>query len=267
MDISELAQEFDFVDTVTVERNDVGKIDLKMPHHRYEKSDETPVHKHGWGPFCKFYIDTADYQKKAGVYVFTANHKVMYVGEALDIHSRIYSYSNISPKNCFKGGQRTNCRINNAILEVIRNRGQVALWAIETADRKQREAALIEECSPPWNFESPATITANQQQITHTDGSESDRKSARSDPMVSQQHAGGKYAPLYKYLREADTTTIQLTFEGIEEILDAPLPESARNYKPWWHPAGHSHAEGWAELGWTADPDLDSETVTFERSN
>lgn len=267
MDISKLAQEFDFVDSVTVERNEVGQIDLKMPQHHYDKSGETPIHQYGWGPFCKFYVDTSSYQNTAGIYIFTANHQIVYIGEALDIHSRIQSgYSNISPRNCFEGGQQTNCRINNAILEVIRNRGQVALWAMKTADRKQREAELIKECDPSWNFESPPIMTANQQQITRTDDNASHQTLTHGESTTSrQQSTGGKYAPLYDYLKNTDANTIHFSFKEIEDILGAPLPASARNYEVWWNPTGHPHAEGWAELRWTADPDLDARTATFEK--
>ncbi len=266
MDISDLTQKFEFVDTVTVERNEAGQIDLKMPQHRYEKSDETSVHQYGWGPFCKFHVDASSFQERPGVYIFTANHQIVYIGEAVDIHSRIqYGYSNISPKNCFKGGQQTNCRINNAILEVIRNQGQVALWAMEAEDRKQREAALIEECDPSWNFESPTTVTDSPQQITQSDGPAKDRESTFNESTNQHQLTGSKYAPLYDHLKNADVNTLHLSFEEIEEILGVPLPASARKYAVWWNPTGHPHAEGWAELGWAADPDPDSETVTFNK--
>lgn len=266
MNISELDQEFDFVDTVTVERNEAGRIDLKMPQHRYEKSDKTPVHRYGWGPFCKFHLSTSSYQGVFGVYIFTVNHQIVYIGEAIDIHSRIYGYSNISPKNCFKGGQQTNCRINNAIFETVRNRGQVALWATEAPNRKEQEAALIEEYDPPWNFAMPSTMTASTQETTDSESFPSGQEPTHRDSTTSsQKSAGGKYEPLYSFLENADTTTVQLSFDEIEEILDAPLPSSARDHKPWWHPAGHSHAKGWAELGWSANPNLNSETVVFEK--
>ncbi|SER50780.1 GIY-YIG nuclease family protein [Natrinema salaciae] len=267
MDISELGQEFDFVDTVTVERNEEGQIALKMPQNRYDKSDEIPVHQYGWGPFCKFYADTFPYKETAGVYIFTANHQIVYIGETVNIHSRIQAgYSNISPKNCFEGGQQTNCRINNAILEIVRNRGQVALWVMEAEDRKQREAELIEECNPSWNFEALSITTARRKQSTRVDDIADQQIATHRESSTSQsQSTSGKYAPLYDHLKNADSNTIHVSFEKIEDILDAPLPTSAREYEVWWNPTGHSHAEGWAELGWTADPDLDREMATFEK--
>lgn len=198
MDISELAEEFEFVDSVTVERNKVGKIDLKMPQQRYNKSDETSIHQYGWGPFCKFHVDTSKYRETAGVYIFTANHQIMYVGEAGDIHNRIQAgYSNISPRNCFEGGQQTNCRINNAIFEVIRDRGQVALWAKEAVDRKQCEAELIGVCDPRWNLVTPSSGTVNQQQISGADNTPSKQKhTVTESPPSKQPIKAGKYKPL-----------------------------------------------------------------------
>jgi len=266
MDISEVAEEFDFVGSLTAERNEAGQIDLKMPQSRYDKSDVTPVHQYGWGPFCKFYVDTTEYQETAGIYVFTANHQIVYIGETVDIHGRIQAgYSNISPKNCFEGGQQTNCRINNLVLNVLRNRGQVALWATKTPDRKKREAELIRECEPPWNFESPS-LTPSSQDITQADDTPDSDKSALNVTSADQQpSSSGKYAPLYSYLKNTEAMTVRLSFEEIEDILDASLPASARKYDVWWNPAGHPHAEGWAELGWTADPDIDRGVVTFEK--
>jgi hypothetical protein len=267
MDISELAHEFNFVDTIKVERNENGQIDLKMPQHRYSKSDKTPVHQYGWGPFCTFHVDTAFYRETAGIYIFTRNHEIVYIGETVDIHNRIQNgYSNISPKNCFEGGQQTNCRINNGILKAVRDRGQAALWAMETTDRIQKEASLINECEPIWNLETPPSATAGQQQTSQKDESRSDPLHSRSEPPSGQhQSKGGKYAPLYDYLANTDARTLQLTFEEIENILDASLPSSARRYSVWWNPSGHSHAKGWANLGWTADPNLKERTVTFRK--
>jgi hypothetical protein len=46
----------------------------------------------------------------------------------------------------------------------------------------------------------------------------------------------GKYGPLYDYLEETEEHTLHFSFEELEEILDAPLPESARTYEVWWNP-------------------------------
>ncbi|WP_262181534.1 GIY-YIG nuclease family protein [Haloarcula laminariae] len=249
MEISTLAQEFNFVDTVTLEENESGQIDLKMPHSRYAKADEMPVHQYGWGPFCKFFADTTDYQQVSGVYVFTANYQIVYVGEAVDIHSRIQAgYSNISPRNCFEGGQQTNCRINNAILDVIRNQGQVALWASVTRDRKQREAELIDECDPQWNKERKAA-----------------EEEFRADSQAQQEYHG-KYSPLKQYLRTVQGEEIEFTFAEIEEILSFSLPKSAHKFDAWWSNGSKSHSRAWLDAGWRVkDFTQSDQIVCFER--
>ena len=273
MDISELPEEFDFVDTLTLERNKAGEVDLKMPQPRYNKSDQTPLHEYGWGPFCNFYADTSDYKDVPGVYIFTANHEVVYIGETVDLHRRIQAdYSNISPRNCFKGGQETNCRINKAILEVVRNGGQVGLWFTETESHGQKEAELIDDHDPSWNEQPPTTypteqtttVGSNPKGQRDTTKSTSIQQPTQDTSTSNLEYARhGKYGPLYDYLEETEEHTLHFAFEEIEEILEAPLPNSAYEHEVWWNPAGHTHATGWADLGWSADPNLDSQTVVF----
>ena len=43
-----------------------------------------------------------------------------YVGECANLSARFnVGYGNISPKNCFSGGQETNCRLNNLLYEAV----------------------------------------------------------------------------------------------------------------------------------------------------
>ena len=49
-------------------------------------------------------------------------------------------YGNISPSNCFKGGQETNCRINALIYATVSRGERVHLWFHATADYKELEA-------------------------------------------------------------------------------------------------------------------------------
>jgi len=135
----------------------------------------------------------------------------------------------------------------------------------EDSGQEKREAELIRECEPPWNFESPS-LTPSSQDITQADDTPDSDKSALNVTSADQQpSSSGKYAPLYSYLKNTEAMTVRLSFEEIEDILDASLPASARKYDVWWNPAGHPHAERWAELGWTADPDIDRGVVTFEK--
>jgi len=60
-------------------------------------------------------------------------------------------YGNISPRNCFKGGQETNCRINNLVYQAALKEEAVSLWFFPTADYKMMESALRMARKFAWN--------------------------------------------------------------------------------------------------------------------
>ncbi len=120
-----------------------------FPQSRYKKQ-YLGLHKYGKGPFCKFTIGK-QYFGKMGVYVILVNGEVCYVGECENFYDRFYAYGNISPKNCFKGGRSTNCRINTNILTSFKSNNTIQLYFLETSDRFKIEHELIQELAPPWN--------------------------------------------------------------------------------------------------------------------
>lgn len=268
MNLSDLTHSFEFVDSISVERNEAGRVDIKMPQSRYAKSDEYPVHRYGWGPFCKLSVNTSEYSGSEGVYIFTAGYEIKYVGETVDVHNRIQAgYGNISPKNCFEGGQQTNCRINHLILETVRNGSHVSLWVEETQDRKRRETELIEQCNPPWNKASIQTpsVAAYQSTSKKSVSQSTNQNPTSSSVVATERTRNGKYAPLYDFLESSDSDTLHLTMDKIEGIIDAPLPDSAKKYDTYWRPSSQPHAKVWAELGWNAIPDFDEMSVTFNK--
>ena len=67
-----------------------------------------------------------------------------------------------------------------------------------------------------------------------------------------------KYDPLNAYLSALKGTSCALTFDAIEAIIDAPLPQSATEYREWWSnesrsPTGHDQALSWTAAGWRVD--------------
>jgi hypothetical protein len=60
-------------------------------------------------------------------------------------------YGNISPRNCFKGGQETNCRLNNLIYFAVSEGRDVNLWFHQTANFKSAELELRAMKAWPWN--------------------------------------------------------------------------------------------------------------------
>lgn len=142
--------DFALAESLILERDASGAIVESRPQDRYDKAGIVPLHAHGHGSFCKFRISVP--KGLTGVYALVVDGSVRYVGECADLGKRFGSgYGNISPKNCYEGGQRTNCRINRRVLEVAQAGGRVDLYFHETAERKTVERRILSSYSPAWN--------------------------------------------------------------------------------------------------------------------
>ena len=146
---------FEKVGTIDPERDGSGTIRELMPQSRYAKADTTPLNPNGAGPFCRFSI--AQGINAAGVYVLTLDGSPVYAGKCVNLAKRWggMGYGAISPKNCFVGGQSTNCKVNNRILRHAQIGGSLALWFHPTADADTAERALILNLRPQWNSQVP----------------------------------------------------------------------------------------------------------------
>ena len=122
-----------------------------VPQGGYSNLRGLPLHRHGAGPFCRFSIPANLHV--AGVYLLLVDDSVRYVGECQNLSERFNSrgYGQIQPRNCYKGGQQTNCRLNRLILEVVKQGHRVELWFHQTFHRRAVESKLIAELAPPWN--------------------------------------------------------------------------------------------------------------------
>lgn len=121
-----------------------------FPQSRYVNDGNLPLNKYGAGPFCKFKVPSNI--SIAGVYAISVDHDVRYIGETIDLSSRYnMGYGNVSPRNCFSGGQETNCRLNNLILQAVDAGCQVDLWFFPTDEYKLIEADLRRKLRPAWN--------------------------------------------------------------------------------------------------------------------
>ncbi len=81
----------------------------------------------------------------------------------------------------------------------------------------------------------------------------------------------GKYEPLRAHLTRRRGRPEILSFEEIESIIGAALPQSARKWSAFWanDEAGHhSHARSWREAGYrVAYVSRDAGVVRFERTH
>jgi hypothetical protein len=112
---------FDFAYVADIEprRSANDSIEALLPQSRYANTRGDRLNSYGAGLFCKFNIPR--HHRQSGVYLIVAKAGVKYVGECANLSARFNAgYGNISPKNCFKGGQETNCRLNNLIYVAAR---------------------------------------------------------------------------------------------------------------------------------------------------
>ena len=141
---------FSLVCEIHPERTNSGEICKIMPQHRYDNIRNLPLNNYGKGPFCKFKVPN-DYNF-CGVYVIFVDGSPKYVGECQNLSNRFnMGYGNISTRNCFVGGQETNCRINNLIFQETKKGSFVVLWFHQTEDHKAIELNLRNHIKFEWN--------------------------------------------------------------------------------------------------------------------
>lgn len=110
-----------------------------MPQDRYQNARNLPLNRYGAGPFCRLRIPTTHFHV-SGVYVLTIDDDLRYVGECANLSARFNAgYENTSPKNCLKGRQETNCRLNNLVYAAALAGQHISLWFFQTANYKSEE--------------------------------------------------------------------------------------------------------------------------------
>ena len=149
------AYAFEYVGAIQPERDRRDAVIEDLPQSKYRNGRNLPLHNYGRGPFCRFRV--AQGWRQGGVYVLADGNKPLYVGECQDLESRwgTQGYGRISPRNCYQGGQETNCRINNLIYKRSMAGATFDLWfhPIEGGKpaRVSVESELMAALKPPWN--------------------------------------------------------------------------------------------------------------------
>lgn len=72
--------------------------------------------------FCEFKLENLSNSENlfSGVYLWVVDNEIKYVGETIDMKKRFNNgYGHISPRNIFKGGQSTNCKMNKFALKMF----------------------------------------------------------------------------------------------------------------------------------------------------
>jgi len=137
------------------------------------------LNRYGQGPFCKFKIK--DHLKEKGLYCYvvkddgkddnkddskyigkiTGNkYGLKYIGKVtrdMNFEKRFNAgYGNISPYNCYKDGQATNCHINSIVNKELLDGREilVGFCAMENdIEISNKEKELIENIKPEWNIQ------------------------------------------------------------------------------------------------------------------
>ena len=80
-----------------------------------------------------FYINDENVFKRKGLYSFSNNNEIKYIGRCrTNYRDRINNgYGRIAPRNCYIGGQSTNCRINHLFTQ---ERDQIEFFVLPMED-------------------------------------------------------------------------------------------------------------------------------------
>jgi hypothetical protein len=151
--------DFEHVGELHPDRDAAGQPLEFMPQAAYAGAATARLNPHGAGPFCRLRI--AQQVREAGVYaLLSGDDELLYIGIADNLAERWGSrgYGAIHPRNCYVGGQPTNCKINSAVLrEVKAGRRLHLLFARVPDGRRELEARLLRELRPRLN--GRATLT------------------------------------------------------------------------------------------------------------
>ena len=144
--------EFEYIQTIEPYRESYGQICLYTPQNKYNNKKGVPLRKLSDGEFCKFKLDKAD--TASGVYAWIVNgdSKPIYIGEANNLKRRFnMGYGIISPRNCFVGGQITNCKMNKVVLEYYKRGKTIDIYFYKTSNYKAVELELLREIKTKYN--------------------------------------------------------------------------------------------------------------------
>jgi len=251
-----LNSDFNFVCEISLKVDLNGEIREFYPELRYEKKEKSILHKYGKGPFCKFVIPNK-HKGESGVYFLLKENFLVYIGECEDLVKRFnFGYGNISPRNCYKGGQQTNCRINKEILKAIKNDSTMILLFYKTNNYKKLERILINELNPIWN----SSLMRKPQKLYKRNYSHKRVYQKTRKPRIC------KYQKLREYLKNSKKKNEILYIIEIEKILGFSLPLSAYKYREWWaNHQGNSQAKSWLDAGWKVESVFLGEKVKFQK--
>ena len=111
------------------------------------------LNPHGDKTYCHFRMGEVPAKRQKGLYLYTVNNEVVYIGRSLDAFGKRVDqgYGKIHPKNCFIDGQSTNCHINTLIEMQVEDVAFLVCPMVDDSEIKSLEQVLIQERKPRWN--------------------------------------------------------------------------------------------------------------------
>ncbi len=147
--LSVYGYEFCYLQQLIPECDASGCIIQYYPQNGYDNKKNLLLSYHGKGAFCRFSINAGDWP---GVYLWVVDNRIVYIGETDSLQRRFnMGYGHISPRNCYVGGQSTNCKMNKVILSLYERGKTVSLYFYNTADYKQVELELLGKINTLYN--------------------------------------------------------------------------------------------------------------------
>lgn len=127
-----------------------NKIIEYQPQNKYRNLKKLQLNKNGDGNFCKFSIVAPNI---SGVYLWVVDSEIIYIGETENLQKRFNNgYGRISPRNCYNGGQSTNCKMNKIVLNCYKEGKSIDLYFCETANHKEVEKFLLSKIKTRYNI-------------------------------------------------------------------------------------------------------------------
>jgi len=110
------------------------------------------LNEYGDNTYCDFAV--AEPSKPKGLYCFVIGDGVRYIGRSHDPFEKRFNqgYGHLSPKNCYRDGQATNCHLNSLIAQ---HWAQIACYVCPLENDNEIDAlerALIRRLQPEWNI-------------------------------------------------------------------------------------------------------------------
>ncbi|MBO4698497.1 hypothetical protein J5690_02670 [bacterium] len=152
---------FEFLDDIRPKRDQNGIIEYAPKDEYYNNRKDCPLNKHGRGPFCTFSIANAP--AESGVYLWIIqdpvepitenNENIIYIGETENFKKRFggSNYGTISLRNCYKGGQSTNCKMNHRVWCESKKGNTISIYFYATPNHKAVEKILLSKIDTPYN--------------------------------------------------------------------------------------------------------------------